>query len=185
MWKLSKVALVCVAFFVVSLHAERDVQAKHLQESTLTVGGDAGAEALAVDVEGEGAALGDSHAQAHAKDTLLSQVDTDADGDISRSEVQRYINDTGGKSLDERSEIIHASELSFDAMDDNRDNGLTKLEMDNYWTSIASLLSVDEVRDWAAFAMQVVLYCPLLPSTATSTAPSILVISLCTPLLHV
>ena len=104
--------------------------------------------------EEEMGALGDSETSSSAKNTLIQAVDYDNDGDISPQEVQRFINDTGGKLLDEQEEIMHAADLSFDALDGNTDKSLSNVELKDYWSTIAHLLSVDEVRDWAAHAMQ-------------------------------
>ena len=85
--------------------------------------------------------LGDGSTTAESTRDLMQEVDTNNDGDISRTEVRQYINHTGGEALDRRDKVVHAAGLSFDAMDGNGDRDLTKLELNDYWRSVANFLA--------------------------------------------
>ena len=57
--------------------------------------------------------LGDLKTSDAANELFFEIVDQDNDGEISKHEVRQYINETGGKGLDDQDEILHAAGLSF------------------------------------------------------------------------
>lgn len=98
--------------------------------------------------------LGDLVADKGARMELFADVDNDGDGDVSVEEVIRYVNETGGVDnifLDETSEINEAARSVMIRVDHPSDKEvLSADDLSAYWRSVSYLLSVDEVRDWAA-----------------------------------
>jgi len=98
--------------------------------------------------------IGDARMSEDAENSLFGNLDTDKDGAISMNDIEHYVNATGGNQLDEKDEILYAAGISFDIIDVNHNSDVSPKEVHKYWAKMASLLSVEEVREWAAHAQQ-------------------------------
>jgi hypothetical protein len=89
-----------------------------------------------------------------AQTGFFRDLDTDENGKISMDEVRSFVGDTGGNALDEIGEISRAVENVFSNLDEDSDKTVKVEEFSGYIQHLGALLSADEVRDWAAHALQ-------------------------------
>lgn len=100
-----------------------------------------------------GGELGDAITSDESRDIFFASMDNNGNGRITVDELTGYIEDTGGNSLDETSEIQSAVSSVLKTLDLNEDKILKKDDFSLYWKSLSSLLSVEEVADWVEHAL--------------------------------
>jgi hypothetical protein len=92
-----------------------------------------------------GGELGDEITSDESRDIFFASLDNNGNGKISVDELTGYIEDTGGNSLDEKSEIQSALSSVLKTLDLNEDKVLKKDDFAIYWKSLCKQYNAEIV----------------------------------------
>lgn len=99
--------------------------------------------------------LGDGIRSEEASGVFFDSLDADGDGAIEPEEMATFLRDEiGGKHFDTQIEVDEEVGAVMKRLDDNKNNELEMSDMLNYWITLESLLSAEEVSEWIVYSVQ-------------------------------
>jgi len=99
--------------------------------------------------------LGDGIRSTEASGIFFDSLDSDGDGAIEPEEVAMFLqNEIGGKQFDTQIAVDKEVGTIMERLDKNQNNGLEMSDMLDYWITLESLLSAEEVSEWIVYSVQ-------------------------------
>lgn len=106
-------------------------------------------------IEIAGHTIGDEHRSEVSSKHFFNTIDKNRDGKLGQAELSQFLmNHIGGLTLDTADEATIEARAILSRLDHNRDNSLDSKDVFRYWTSLESLLTVDEVAEWVVHSVQ-------------------------------
>lgn len=86
---------------------------------------------------------------------FFNGVDQNGDGELKRSEMESFVRDSiGGSAFDTDREVANEVNRLMNTLDFNHDDKLDYGDVFMRWTQLENLLTVNEVKDWIRYALQ-------------------------------
>mmetsp|Transcript_28923 Transcript_28923/g.44976 ORF Transcript_28923/g.44976 Transcript_28923/m.44976 type:complete len:743 (-) Transcript_28923:120-2348(-) len=100
--------------------------------------------------------IGDKVRSAQSSSSFFDWVlDTNRDGVVKKPEMANFIrNSIGGSAFDTETEVNFEVERIMGELDQNQDENLDLSDVFSHWKQLESVLTVDEVKDWVLYAVQ-------------------------------
>ena len=110
---------------------------------------------LLINAANDNSKIGDRMRSKESSFSFFTWVDNDGDGVLKRKEMENFVrNSIGGSEYDTDKEVSSEVDRLMESLDQNHDENLDYSDVFSYWKQLENLLTVNEVKDWIIYALQ-------------------------------